>query len=233
MQDHGGPVLHSGPPPADGLRDPARESIFQRALPIYYALLLAILTVAGLYLLLRLRHVLIILFLSLLFAATVAKPAAFLERFRIPRAIAALLVYLASLAAIGAVGWLILPTLFNQVGRLGAEIPAYIERYNELRERYETLREEYPGLPSFDAQTRDVGASLTGNVTGRLARLPTNLFGLFLDILSVFAISMLLITERERCWPSSWILLGPGYDHKLQPLMNRICQGFANTSPPS
>lgn len=176
----------------------ARESALQRALPIYYALLFAILTVAGIYLLLQLRHVLIILFLSLLFAATVAKPAAFLERFRIPRAIASLIVYAVAVAVIAGIGWLVLPTLFNQVGRLGSEAPVYIERYNQLRERYNGLREEYPGLPSFDEQAREAGAQITGSVTHRLARLPSSFFELFLDLLSVFAISMLVITGRGK-----------------------------------
>src|SRR3712207_2754616 len=139
----------------------APESALQRALPIYYALLLAILTVAGLYLLVRLQHVLIILFLSLLFAATVAKPADYLERFRVPRALAALVVYLAAFGVIAGIGWLILPTLAGQVGRLGAEIPGYIERYNEVRDRYDAIRDDYPALPSFDAQASEAGARLT------------------------------------------------------------------------
>ena len=78
------------------------ESSWRRALPIYYALLLAIATVALLYLAIRLKDVLVILFISLLFAATVARPASYLERFRVPRAIAALVVYAVVVAVIAA-----------------------------------------------------------------------------------------------------------------------------------
>src|SRR5687768_10569215 len=111
--------------------NPGSASVMHRALPIYVALLLAILTVAGLYMLVLLRHVLVILFLSLPFAATVARPAMYLERLRIPRAIAALLVYLAAVAGFVGLGWLILPTLLAQLGRLGSELPGYIDRYEE------------------------------------------------------------------------------------------------------
>ncbi len=172
--------------------------MWQRTLPIYYALLLAVLTVGALYLLVRLQHVLLLLFISLLFAATVAKPAAVLERWRVPRAVAALIVYLAAFAVVAGVGWLVLPTLVAQLGRLGEAAPGYIERYNQLRERYDSLQDAYPALPSFDEQTREIGESLTAGARDRLLRLPTSLFGLFLDALSVFAISMLIITGRGK-----------------------------------
>ncbi|MGD9894684.1 MAG: AI-2E family transporter [Dehalococcoidia bacterium] len=184
--------------PPDRRGTPAAESTWQRALPIYYALLLAILTVVALYLLVRLQHVLIILFLSVLVAATVAKPASYLERFRIPRAIAALIVFLAALTTLVGIGWLVLPTLIGQLGRLGAEIPGYIERYNQVRDQYDAWRADYPALPSFDAQASELGTRFVDTIGRRLAQLPGNLFEVFLDILSVFAISMLLITGRGR-----------------------------------
>lgn len=192
----------------------ASQSAIQRAMPIYYALLFAILTVVALYLLVRLQHALIILFLSLLFAATVAKPAAYLERLRIPRAVAALIVYLATFALIAAVGWLILPTLVGQLGRFGTEVPGYIERYNELRDQYDGFRDEYPALPSFDAQAAEVGARLTESVSRRLAQLPGSIFELFLDVLSVFAISMLLVTGRGRLLGFVLSMVRP--EHRVQ-----------------
>jgi predicted PurR-regulated permease PerM len=190
-------------PPAATHRMPAEEggappSMLQRVLPIYYALALAILTVAGFLLLLQLRHVLVLLFISLLFAATVASPAARLERFGIPRAIAAVLVYAAAVAAVVGIGWLVLPTLANQFGRLGQQVPSYVERYNEVRDQYDRLREEYPALPSFDEQAGALGATVTRSVTNWLRQLPTNVFGILLDVLSVFAISLMLITGRTR-----------------------------------
>lgn len=177
---------------------PASSGVLARALPVYLALVLAILTAAGLYLLVLLRHVLVILFLSLLFAATVAQLAAYLERLRIPRAVAALLVYVAAIGALAGIVWLVLPTLLEQVGRLGTELPGYIERLERLERRYEAVREDYPALPSFDQQANEFGAALTSGVRARLLALPGGLFTLLLDILSVFAISMLLITGRSK-----------------------------------
>ena len=198
------------------------DSPLQRALPIYYALLLAILTVLAVYLLLQLRHVLLLLFISLLFAATVSRPAAYLERLRIPRAAAALLVYLAAIGVLAGIGWLVLPPLFNQVARLGNDLPAYAERYNQLRERYETLREQYPGLQPFDAQAAEIGDRLTSYAGRRLTRLPFTIIGIFLDLLAVFAISMLLITGRGRLLAFGLPLVRPEHRPQIGRVIERM-----------
>ena len=52
---------------------------------MYVALLFCVLTVVGVVLLFWLRHVLLILFVSILFAAALAGPASGSERLRLPR----------------------------------------------------------------------------------------------------------------------------------------------------
>ena len=69
------------PPP----RAPRARSVARRALPIYVALVGALLTALGLLILARLQHVLLIVFISLLLAAAMDGPVSFFERFRIPR----------------------------------------------------------------------------------------------------------------------------------------------------
>ncbi|MDI3339219.1 MAG: AI-2E family transporter [Sphaerobacter sp.] len=182
----------------DGPREPQRDALLRRALPLYSALVLAIFTAAGLSLLLRLRGVLLILFISLLFAAAVARPASQLERLRIPRGIAAVIVYLVAFGVVVGIGWFVLPPLFAQVATLVDDLPRYVDRYQSLRVTYERLRQQYPELAPFEAQVTAAGARLLAGVGQRLTELPSDLFGVFLDLLSVFIISMLLVTTRER-----------------------------------
>ena len=76
----------------------SRESLVTRALPIYLGLLFAILTVAGIVLLVALKHVLIVIFVSVLFAAALTGPTRMApRRLRVPRGLAAVLIYLAAL----------------------------------------------------------------------------------------------------------------------------------------
>ncbi len=206
----------SVPPMDDGRTPPHRpplaarqESPFERALPIYYALLLGIVTVAGLYLAMQLKHVVVLLFISALFAAAIDRPATWLERLHIPRAVAALMLYLLSLAVIVAIGWLVLPPLVRQIAVLADDVPSYLERYRDVRDRYEDIRAEYPALGPFENQAAGAGVSIVAGVTGRLTRLPTTLFGVFLDLLSIFVISLLLVTSGERLVTFALTLVHP------------------------
>ncbi len=199
-----------------------RESVVQRAMPIYYALLFAILTAFGLYLLMRLSGVLLILFISLLFAAAAARPASQLERLRIPSGIAVLLVYLVAMAVVVAIGWFVLPPLFGQVATLVDEIPNYVDRYQAVRESWERLREQYPELEPFEEQVATAGSRLLSTVGSRLAELPSELFSLFLDVLSIFVISMLLVTTRGRLLSFILSLVSPDHRDTAERVMREM-----------
>lgn len=205
---------------------PDHESALRRALPMYYALLLAILTVFGLLVLVRLQHVLLLLFISLLFAAAAARPAAHLERWRVPRGIAVVLVYLLVLGLIVGISWFVLPPLFGQLNALANDVPTYADRYQRLREAYERLRSEYPGLQPFESEVAALGGRLVTSVGRRLTALPSELFSLFLDLLSVFVISLLLVTTRGYLLSSILSLVHPdnreATERVLRKMWNRI-----------
>jgi predicted PurR-regulated permease PerM len=189
-------------------------SLWQRAAPIYLALVLAFLTAVGIYLLFQLRHVLLILFVSLLFAAATSRPASRLQRWRIPQAFSVAMIYLLALAILAGIAYFVLPPLIGQVAGLGENLPAYVDRYQQLRERYDEIRRDYPGLGSFDEQSRAIAGRIVSGLGERLAALPTQLFGLFLDVLSVFVISMLLVTNRHRLLQLILSLVHP--EHRAQ-----------------
>lgn len=188
------------------------ESLIRRALPIYYALLMAILTVGALLLLVRLSQVLLLIFVSILFASAISRPAARLEKLGIPRAIAALMIYSVGLLVIGLAAWYVVPTLLRQTARMAENAPVYADRYSELRDRYERLRVDYPELRSFDQQFGDIPGRVISTVGDRIFDLPGQLFGLFLDGLAVFVISMLIITSREKILAFTLSMVHP--DHR-------------------
>jgi len=174
------------------------QSAWEKAKPIYLALLLAILTWVVLQALGKLTHVLLILFVSVLFAAALTGPVRRLERWRVPRAISVILIYLVSLTLVVGLLWFVTPPLFDQVANLGDRAPRYAERYDRLKDAYEEIRANYRGLPPFDEQVQRLGDGILERAGDRAVELPGALFGLFLDALSVFVISMLLVTNRER-----------------------------------
>jgi predicted PurR-regulated permease PerM len=201
---------------------PARESLVRRALPTYLALLYAILTVLGLLVLRELSHVLLILFVSILFAAALSGPAQRLERLRIPRAVAVVLLYLAALVIFAVTVWLVVPPLFEQVASFADETPEYAERYGELRETYEALREDYPALGSFDSRVTRLTEGIVERAGDRIVDLPALLFALLLDALAVLVISMLLVTNRERLFGFVLSLVHPSDRELVGGLLDKM-----------
>jgi putative permease len=197
-------------------------SLWRAALPIYLALLLAILTVVGLMVLVRLQHVLLLLFISVLFAAALAGPTRRMERLRIPRAIAAIAIYLLTLGILIGIGWFVLPPLFQQLAGLAEQGPAYAERYENLRVRYEELRADYPVLVPFDEQVANVRSRVVGAVGERLIDLPFRTFGLFLDVLAVFFVSLMLLTNREQMLALTLSLVHPRHRERTEDVLRKM-----------
>jgi predicted PurR-regulated permease PerM len=198
------------------------SGVWERAKPIYLALLLAILTWVAIRALSELTHVLLILFVSILFAAAVTGPVNQLERLRVPRAISVVAIYVVALTLVAGILWLVTPPLFDQVASLGDEAPRYAERYDELRDRYEDLRSNYSSLPPFEDQVEKLGNSIIDRAGDLALALPSTIFELFLDALSVFVISVLLVTNRERIMGFALSLVHPSDRDLVRSLLERM-----------
>lgn len=205
-----------------GRRSNGAGSVAAQALPIYYALVLAMLTYFAIQLLLRLEQVLLVLFISLLFAATVSRPAAWLEQFKVPRLIAALIVYLFAFAIVIAAGWYVLPPLFGQIAEVTGNIPDYVDQYEGLQERYAELEREYPTLGAFDSQVEGLAGRIASGVGDRLATLPTMIFSLVYDAFSVFFISLLLVTTRTRIMELILSMVAPQHRSATRDVLTKM-----------
>ena len=201
----------------------ARHSLVDRALPIYVGLLFAVLTIASILLLYMLRHVLLILFVSVLFAAALTGPSEWLHaRLRLPRGMAAVLIYLAVFAVLVGLGWLVVPPLLGQIAEFADRAPEYADRYRGIRHAYGNLRADFPALPPFDDQVSRLGSTILDRAGNRAAALPADLFSIFLDMLSVFVISLLLVTSRSRIRRFVLSLVDPDHRDHVASLLDRI-----------
>ena len=190
-------------------------------MPIYVALLLAILSFAGLVLLVRLQHVFLIVFVSMLFAAAMTGPTDWLAvHLHLPRALSAIGIYVVAFGLVMAIGWLVLPPLFDQVAQFADQTPGYVDRYDRLRDTYENLRQDYPALPKFDDQVDRVADGVVGWASGQATALPGTLFATFLDLLSIFVISLMLVTSRERIRDLIVSLVRPGRREEVRTLLD-------------
>jgi predicted PurR-regulated permease PerM len=196
-----------------------QEPLLRRALPIYVALLLALLSWVALLALARLEHVLLILFISVLFAAALSGPTERLEKLRVPRGVAVPLIYLAALALVVGLVWLVTPPLFGEIADFGEATPGYAERYESVREAYAELYDRYPSIGPFDERVSRLGEAIGERAAARAFELPSALFALLLDLLSVFVISTLLVSNRERILKAILELVHPRHRPKTREVL--------------
>ena len=177
----------------------SRDSVVHRALPIYLGLLFAILTVVAVLFLFMVRHVLLVLFVSVLFAAALTGPSEWLHRrLRLP-------------LGAGRGGDLHRVLRSDRRHRLDRRAPASrpggrvrrpragVRRpLRGFREAYAELRSDFPALPPFEEQLSRLGNAILDRAGDRAAALPGDLFSIFLDLLAVFFVSLLLLTTRLR-----------------------------------
>ena len=151
----------------------SRESLLHRALPVYLGLLFAILTVVAVLLLFMVRHVLLVLFVSVLFAAALTGPSEWLHRrSRLPLGLAAVLIYIACFALILGIGWVVVPPLLGQVVEFADRAPEYAERYEGSSAALDSPRcarvRRFPAVsrPDIVGTTRVARSSLMPYRTG-------------------------------------------------------------------
>jgi predicted PurR-regulated permease PerM len=185
------------------------ESTWDRAKPLFLAAFLTVLSIVGLRLLIELRSLLLLLFVSMVLAAAMSRPAAVLERRGVPRGIAVAIVQLGALAVLLVVGYIVLPPLLDELAGFANRVPHYVDRFQGLRREYSKLRTNYPELGSFDSEVAKL-ASRFGDVAGRrLINLPLSIASLLYQILTVVAFSTLLVMRRERIVQAMLPLVAP------------------------
>jgi predicted PurR-regulated permease PerM len=179
-------------------RAPGDGSLTRRALPIYVALVGALLTAVGLLMLVRLQHVLLLVFISILLAAAMDGPVTFLERFGLPRLASASILQLLVVGAIALGLWVGAPILVDQATGLADTVPSRVQEFQGLQDSYNDLRREYPQLASLDAQLGSAGARIADALGSRLVDLPLRLARALLDLLAISVLSALFVAKRER-----------------------------------
>jgi len=113
----------------------------------YAALSKAILLAAGLVVLLWLCYqvsgVLLLFLFTIIFSLILNAPTTWLVDHKVPRPLAALLVFGAALGLLGLLGWLAVPRIAEQLSELARNLPTYTQN---LSTQLSSLFEEYPQL---------------------------------------------------------------------------------------
>lgn len=186
----------SGADPVTRLVTPSNPFVYVPS--IYGALLLFLVTVGAVYLLARLEFLIIILFMSVLVACSVAGPVGRLERWGLGRALAILVIFALIGAVLAAIGWYALPRLLGQAGAVAQDLPEQIVEAQRLRQRLLAMQADYPILAELDDRLLTIAEGAGASATRTLLGLPTVIAKTFFAVTSILTLSFLLLMTWEQ-----------------------------------
>jgi predicted PurR-regulated permease PerM len=199
-------------------------STWTRAKPLYVAAVLAIMTYLGVQLLLELQSILIMLFVAMVLAAALSRPTAVLERRGVPRGAAILLIQLGVLVMLVTITWFVVPPLVNQLASFAEHVPGYVDRFQGLRRDYADIRARYPALGPFDEEVAQLADRVGGTVGQRLIDLPQQTSQLLFELLTVQALTTLLVLRRDRMLAALLALVSPARRDKTEQVLMKIAE---------
>lgn len=149
-------------------------------------LLTALLVLAIGWLVIEIREVLIVLFVSYIFMAAISPYADMLERAKAPRPIAVIIPYVIAIAFIFLIILSLLPFFITQVGLLISRFPSYLNQDIKFFDTFITGQ-----------KLNAIAASEIENIGKGAFTITSRVFGGIFSVISVFAISFYLLLYRN------------------------------------
>jgi predicted PurR-regulated permease PerM len=138
--------------------------------------------------------ILLILFIAILLAVAITPLVERLEKLRMPRWAAIVLIYLALLGIVAIAIGVLVPVLIDQVGQLSTNLPAVIQSALDIPGRWAA-----PYFPAGDLarQLSDQVGAIVGSVGGLLVGLGKTLTTLILNALLVLVVGFFLTSDPQ------------------------------------
>jgi predicted PurR-regulated permease PerM len=151
---------------------------------------------AALYLVYLVRGVLGLFMVAVFLAVAIAPAVNWLDRRRVPRWLAILLVYLGILGSIVGVGLLIVPPLVNGVEDLSANLPQYVDdlRHNETIRKYDN---KYHFTQKLTQDAKELPSKL-GDAASTLKDVTVGVFSSLVQLFSILVIAFFLVKDGDR-----------------------------------
>jgi predicted PurR-regulated permease PerM len=209
----------STPPPTIRLAAPSLRAVVR---------LVMIVVACGiaLYLLWRVRGVVRLVGISLFFAMALMPVVDALDnKLRLPRALLILLVYVLLIAGVAVIGYVVVPSLVKEVGQLSHDAPRYAAelRHNGTFRHYD---DRYHISATLVKDARQL-PQLLGHLVGPLKDVTVQAFSFIGQLLTVLAISFLLILHGRHYVGMGLSLTGeraPRYRRLLVEINSAVAQ---------
>ncbi len=186
-------------------KDPQKIEISHRTI------IFATLFILGLWLLWQIRDILLLLFVSVTFMSALNPLVSRLERFRFPRWLSILFIYILLILGLSFLVSGIIPPLVSQSKNLVNDLPTHLSKLNTLGITPQIISSQFKVLE---------------NLPGEILRLAVSFFSNILVITIIFVITFYLLLEHKNAARYSFFLFGEKSNQKalqvLELLENRL-----------
>lgn len=169
---------------------------------MWIAALIGVAILVVLFLIARAQGPLILLVLAIILGEAIRPLVSRLRRYRIPAALAVLLIYLVALAIVGGLAWLLLTPLLSQVSALVDHLPRYLIQLRDTLDRLERSLKATGAVSSvLDGLSASLAALLRNSIPTLLSvpfTVLTGLFSLFINLVIVLAMMLFWLTSSVR-----------------------------------
>jgi predicted PurR-regulated permease PerM len=175
-------------------------SISQRTL--WLAAGVALVALAAVLVLTHALGAVLLIFLAITLSEAIRPLVAQLERVRVPRPVGALLIYLALLALLGGIGWLLFDPLVTQASELANQAPTYLAQAQTwIKDAQQALLANDPLSEALSALAGQALASLQSSVPALLQfpfTLVSGVFGALLSIVLIVTMSVFWLMSADK-----------------------------------
>jgi predicted PurR-regulated permease PerM len=187
--------------------------------------LVAAAVVAALYFAYLIRDVIGLVVIAAFFAVAIAPAVNWLDKRRVPRWLAILLVYLSIAAGIFGIGLLIVPPLVNGIEDLSSDLPGYVDdlRNNETFRDYD---DRYHITNKLTEQAQELPSKL-GDAAGTLRDVTVGVFTRFVQLFSILVITFFLLKDGHRLLEFLYRQVPPERARRLRTIADDVSDAIA------
>jgi predicted PurR-regulated permease PerM len=187
--------------------------------------LVAAAVLAALYFAYLIRDVIGLVVIAAFFAVAIAPAVNWLDKRRVPRWLAILLVYLSIAAGIFGIGLLIVPPLVNGIEDLSSDLPGYVDdlRNNETFRDYD---DRYHITNKLTEQAQELPSKL-GDAAGTLRDVTVGVFTRFVQLFSILVITFFLVKDGHRLLEFLYRQVPPERARRLRTIADDVSDAIA------
>jgi len=177
-------------------------------------LLVAVGVLCALYLLYLVRQVLAAVFIAVFIAVALGPAVDLVQRRRLPRALAILLVYIGLFLAIFGVGLLVVPPIVEGVNQFASDVPGYVDdiRTSETLRQYD---DQYGITDQLQQQAQSLPGRL-GDAAGALQAVTVGVFSAVFQLVTVLVMAFFFLLQGGRMAEFCFRQLRPEHERRAR-----------------